>query len=88
MSAALREPDDVPGFGGVGLLLARFGREVDQRKLSNEMAKTRPLTVVGRARVIKDSQGGTLPAAMAKVLHGMHNHGRRTNRLPEWVWTR
>lgn len=39
-------------------------------------------------KVLRDVQGGTVPAALAKILAGMHNKKRRTNLLPEWVWIR
>lgn len=74
--------------GGLGQLFARFGRNVDIDKLTHEMSKCRPVDLVARAKSMKDNQGGTVPAAMAKVLVGLHNKSRRTNRLPDWRWTR
>jgi len=56
--------------------------------LVSEMQATRPGIVIGKAKALRDSQGGTLPAAAAKVLVGMHNRKRRTNLLPDWVWIR
>lgn len=74
--------------GGMGQLFARYGNGVDMGKLTDEMAKLRPVDAVTKAKSIKDSQGGTIPAAMAKVLVGLHNRSRRVNRLPDWRWTR
>jgi hypothetical protein len=74
--------------GGLGQLYARFGDEVDIEKLSHEMSKLRPMDLVAKAKMIKEGQGGTIPAAMARVLVGLHNKARRTNRLPDWRWTR
>lgn len=75
-------------LGGLGQLFARYGAAVDIRKLTAELSKSRPVDLVTKAKGIKDGQGGTVPAAMAKVLVGLHNKGRRTNRLPDWRWTR
>lgn len=72
----------------VGQLIDRFGPMVDTKKLVAEMQDTRPGILIGRAKNVRDFQGGTVPAAMAKILAGMHNKKRRTNLLPEWVWIR
>ena len=69
-------------------LIGRFGPSVDTKKLVAEMQSTRPGVVVGRGRTLRDAQGGSLPAAVAKILAGMHNRKRRANLLPEWVWIR
>lgn len=73
---------------GVAQLYGRFGAGIDTKKLVTEMSHTRPDVLLGRAKFFRDSQGGTVSAAMAKILGGMHNKGRRTNLLPEWVWIR
>jgi len=72
----------------VAQLIGRFGASIDTKKLVAEMQDTRPGVLVGRAKVLRDAQGGTVPAALAKVLASMHNKKRRTNLLPEWVWIR
>lgn len=69
-------------------LIGRFGPSVDTKKLVTEMQATRPGIVIGRGRTLRDAQGGTVPAALAKILAGMHNSKRRTNLLPDWVWIR
>jgi len=69
-------------------LIGRFGPSVDTKKIVAEMQSTRPGVVIGRGRTLRDAQGGTVPAALAKILAGMHNSKRRTNLLPEWVWIR
>lgn len=74
--------------GGLGQLFARFGGDVDVDKLAREMAKIRPVEVCAKARQLKDSQGGSTPAASAKILVGLYNKGLRRNRLPDWRWTR
>jgi hypothetical protein len=73
---------------GVAQLFGRFGASVDDKKLINEMQATRPGVLIGRAKTLRDAQGGSLPAAVAKILVGMHNSKRRKNLLPEWVWVR
>ena len=72
----------------VAQLYGRFEAGVDTKKLVTEMAQTRPDVLIGKARALNAVQGGTVPAAMAKILAGMHNSRRRTNLLPEWVWIR
>lgn len=72
----------------VAQLLGRFGASVDTKKLVAEMQGTRPAILVGRARTLRDAQGGVVPAALAKILAGLHNKKRRSNLLPEWVWIR
>jgi hypothetical protein len=73
---------------GLAQLIGRFGRSVDTKKLVLELQGTRPGIIVGRGRTLTAAQGGTVPSAIAKILTGMHNNKRRTNILPEWVWTR
>ena len=75
-------------IGGLGQVFARFEDSVDQHKLVTEIAHTMPTTLVARAKQLRDVQGGTVPAAMAKILAGLHNNRRRTNLLPDWVWIR
>lgn len=85
-----RDPDGVQQtlIGGVSQLYGRFGDAVDTTKLVREMQGTQPHALLGKARVLKDAQGGTVAAALAKSLVGLHNSRRRSNLLPEWVWTR
>lgn len=73
---------------GVSMLLGRFGDTVDDRKLVEQMADTQPGNLIGKGRAMRDLHGGTVPAGIARVLVGLHNKKRRTNLLPEWVWTR
>jgi hypothetical protein len=72
----------------VAQLLGRFGPAIDTKKLVDEMSATRPAVLIGKAKTLKDLQGGTVPAALAKTLAGMHNKKRRSNLLPDWVWIR
>lgn len=73
---------------GVAQLYGRLGPAVDTKKLISEMSQTRPIVLIGKAKTLRDIQGGSIPAAMAKVLAGLHNYKRRSNLLPEWVWVR
>lgn len=75
-------------LGGVGQLYGRFESAVDTQKLIHEMEKIAPRELVGKAVALRDLQRGTVQAALAKLLVGLHNKSRRTNLLPEWVWTR
>lgn len=73
---------------GLAKLFGRFGDAVNRPKLVKEMQSLTPATLIGTARTLQAGQGGTIPAAVAKVLVGKHNNRLRTNLLPEWVWTR
>lgn len=73
---------------GVAQLYGRYGNAVDTPKLIRELQDTQPRVLVGRAKTLKDVQGGTVPAALAKILVSLHNNRRRSNLLPEWVWVR
>lgn len=73
---------------GVAMLLARFGDVVDDRKLVDQMSDTRPGILIGKAKALRETQGGTVPSALARHLVWMQNKRRRTNLLPEWVWVR
>lgn len=72
----------------VAQLLGRFGPSIDTKKLVAEMQDTRPGVLIGRAKNLRDAQGGTIPGALAKILAGLHDSRRRSNLLPEWVWIR
>jgi hypothetical protein len=77
-----------PMLLAVAQLLGRFGPSIDTKKLIAEMQATRPGVLIGKAKTLRDVQGGTVAAALAKILAGMHNKKRRSNLLPEWVWIR
>lgn len=83
-----RKSSDLAIVLGVGQLIDRWGDKVDRTKLVHEMQQTRPAVLIGKARTLRDVQGGSIGAALAKVLVGLHNNRKRTNLLPDWVWTR
>lgn len=83
-----RKSSDSFLLAGVGALVHRWGDKIDRPKLVLEMSSTRPTVLIGKAKTLRDVQGGTVGAAMAKVLVGLHNNRKRANLLPEWVWTR
>jgi hypothetical protein len=73
---------------GMGALYARYGWAC-RPKLTKELTKATPNTVLAKANAIRDGQAGLIGHAVAKVLVGLHNHAvRQDNRLPEWTWTR
>lgn len=75
-------------LAGVGQLIGRFGDSVDDKALISKLQRHRPMALIGRARLLKDAQGGVVPAALAKIIAGEYNNRRRTNMLPEWTWIR
>ena len=73
---------------GIAQFLARFGDGVDVAAFALALAQERPYNIVAKAKGLQSAQGGTVPAALGKVLTGLYNKRRRTGLLPEWVWTR
>jgi hypothetical protein len=73
---------------GIAQIIGRFGGAVNTNKLIREMQQITPMSLTGNAKALQSAQGGTIAAAVAKVLVGKHNRKLRTNLLPEWVWTR
>ncbi|HET7386827.1 MAG TPA: DUF6551 family protein [Nocardioidaceae bacterium] len=74
--------------GGLGQFFARYGDDIDRAKLVAELAKLTPHQLIGKANALKDARGGTAVSAVAEVVTGLHNKGRRTSRLPDWRWSR
>ncbi|MEU5258962.1 DUF6551 family protein [Amycolatopsis sp. NPDC021455] len=71
---------------GLGLVVLRYGEELDLRKLATDLSTHDggPLGVIGDARQLRRLRSANIADAMAEVLVGMVNKGRRTKRLPEW----
>ncbi len=75
-------------LAGVAQVIGRFGTMVDSDKMVAEIGGTRPEMILGRARSLAGIQGGSVAAALAKIISGMHDNRRRTNLLPPWTWMR
>lgn len=73
---------------GLAQFRGRFGTAIDTKRLVHALSFHRPETLIARAKVLRDAQGGTLPAALGKILSGIYNNKKRSNLLPEWVWVR
>lgn len=73
---------------GLGTFYARYGDAVDSAKVVTELRKLSPHRLVGLAQSLHEARGGTKSSALAEVVTGLHNKGRRTNRLPDWRWSR
>jgi len=71
---------------GLGLVVLRYGDELDLRKLATDLSTHDggPLGVIGDARQMRRLRSANIADAMAEVLVGMVNKGRRTKRIPEW----
>lgn len=74
-------------IGGLGQFFGRHGDAVDIGKVIAELSKLSPFAVIGKAKTLQDARGGTVTSAVAEVVTGLYNKGRRTNRLPDWRWT-
>lgn len=68
---------------GIGTVLLRYGGEVELGVLARKLAKRHggPLVLIGDARGLSDLRGGTVSRAMAEIIVGEYNRGRRSNRL-------
>lgn len=73
---------------GLGQFYGRYGGDVDHAKVISELSKTTPLALVGKAKALQDARSGTVSSAVAEVVTGLYNKGRRTKRLPDWRWSR
>jgi hypothetical protein len=72
---------------GVGLVVLRYGDDLDLRKLAVDLASHDggALGVIGDARSLRKIRSDNISNAMAEVLVGMANKGRRsTKRIAEW----
>lgn len=72
---------------GLASVLARYGDEVDNDRMVNALASTRPSFLIGDARSLKSLQGGSSAAALSRVIVGKYNSRLRSGRLPDWTWT-
>lgn len=72
---------------GLGLVILRYGDQIETPKMSAEMGKVQggALGLITNAKSLKQIRGGSVPQSMAEILVEMHNKGRRTNLLPQWV---
>lgn len=73
---------------GLGVFYARHGVRVEQDKVAHELTKVTPNQLIAKAAQMRDLQGGSIAAALAKVVTGLYNKHRRQNRLADWIWTR
>lgn len=73
---------------GLAQLRGRFGDAIQRQKLVSDMQHVGPAVLIGQAKTVQATIGGTHAAAMGRVLAGLHNKRLRTQLLPEWVWTR
>ena len=71
---------------GMGLVIIRYGREVDEEVLSQKLSKVKggPSGMIGRAKQLKDIKGGTVGRCMAACIVDVYNSGRRTGKLEDF----
>lgn len=71
---------------GLGLVVLRYGDQLDLRKLTVELGQHDggPVGVIGDARQLKKLRSGHVADAMAEVLVNLVNKGRRTKKIPDW----
>lgn len=68
----------------LGKFMGWYGSDVDHQKLIGELAGIKPMNLVADMRATKDVQRCDMANAGAQILVSLHNHRRRTNRLPAW----
>lgn len=73
-------------FEGVGMFLKRHGDAVNLDDLAERLAKTEngPAGVIGSARTLKAMHGSSTANAIAEVVTGAYNRGRRTTQVAPW----
>lgn len=71
-------------FAGLGLLVDRYGETIDYDVLTQKLSVSPggPSLLVGNARGLRPSIGGTVAGAIAEVMRGTYNRGRRSRQLP------
>lgn len=80
------DPDAYSGqlVRGLGLLLHKFGTAVDDEELIRKLAKRGgPLSLIGRARDLRNAMGVSIAQAVYEVIRTEYNKGRRTEKLEE-----
>jgi hypothetical protein len=70
---------------GLGLVLAEYENDVDLSRLVKVLAQDTPANLVGKARTLRASLGGTMGSCMAQVIVHSYNKQQRTKRLQEWA---
>lgn len=73
---------------GVGKFFGRYAELIDMKKLVSELQLSAPTIIRGKATTLQELQGGSLDASVAHILTNLHNHRKRSNQLPDWVWSR
>jgi hypothetical protein len=70
---------------GVAAVLGRYESEVSNGGLSSRLAKSGgPARFLGKAKDLKQFEGGTLATAVSILVVKTYNHARRTKKLPKW----
>lgn len=71
---------------GIGLVLARYSREIDLRGLANKLAKYEggAAGLIGKARGLRAVYKSTGPNCVAEIVVNVYNSGRTSRRIPDW----
>jgi hypothetical protein len=74
---------------GLGLVMVRHVGEVDEAALARKLAgfPGGPANLLGKARGLRELQGGTVVKCLAATIIELYNRGRRTNLLADW-WSK
>lgn len=79
-----KEPANFQGdiVAGTGLLIHRYP-DLQDKALANVLAKAPggPSGLIGKARTIREIQGGAIAGGVAEAERNLYNRGRRTRRL-------
>ncbi len=71
---------------GLSLVVVRYGKEIDHAKLIAKLASSDggALGLIGKARGLRGSLGGTLYENMAEVVVELYNRGMRDHKIKPW----
>lgn len=71
---------------GVGLMVAKYGDQVDKAALVKQLARTSggAAGYLGRARGLREFRGGSVARAVAELTVDVYNNRRTAGRLDDW----
>lgn len=58
--------------------------QVNDRHLTDALSKSTPQDIENKARMMSQAMSSSIGKWVARVIHGLYNHGMKANRLPDW----
>jgi hypothetical protein len=70
---------------GLGLMFLRDNTTIDRKLLAEKLAKQGSVSrIIGRAKMAKETHGGSVARNVAGVATELYNRGHRVNKLSSW----